>query len=336
MAFERVDSIILSPSAQAYCCDVLGANMFVPDYGFPLDISKISLSPFIQAGSFTSPMLDFYSEACVVDQNGFLYVADSFYLNQILKFNVNTMARVSKLTLSAGEGPIRALVVDNQNGFLYAVIATIPSIIVKIDLSTFTRVGAITLSSGENAARSAAIDVVNQLMYVGCYVASPSLIVKIDLSTFTRVGAVSYTGVQGPYALLIDTDNQLLYTGNYSIPGSVSKFDLTSFLFLSTISLGAGNDRAFSLCGDLANNLLYVGCCNSAGVPASICKIDLLTFTFSQSLSLLAGEECVFSSLKEVVGGYAFFVCAVSPAIVVRINVEQPSQPSQLMLVGVG
>jgi hypothetical protein len=214
-----------------------------------------------------------------------------------------TFQRDSALTLNAGEGLMRVLLIDEQNGFMYAA-SQADSTIIKINISDFTVVDIINIPDWLTPDRGV-IDTVNGYAYF-VLLEAPAQIIKIRLSDFTIVDTLEITAAYLTTAV-IDVDNGFAYFGDEHTPAHIWKIDLSNFTLDSTLELNTGENNTQASCIDTVNGFAYFG--TKGGSLNSIVKIQLSDFTRVDALTMhITGQwRRAISSVIDTTNGFAYF-----------------------------
>jgi len=172
-----------------------------------------------------------------------------------------------------------------------------------------------TLDQGDNTVY--ALVKSGDYFYAGLYL-SPGRIVKFNSpynQVYNQIGTITLATGENQVTSLAVSGNYL-YAGLNTAPGKIVKIDLTSFTYVTTLTLaGTGENYVMSLA--VYGNYLYAGLNLS---PGRIVKIDLTGGAFSQvgTLTLASGENLVRALV--VSGTYLYAGLRTSPGKVVKIN----------------
>lgn len=228
------------------------------------------------------------------------------YPEFIIKINLNTMTRVSRINLAPGEGYVRAAQFENGFDSAYFTLTMTPGRIVKVRLSDFTRQSSLNFTSGFDRPRFSVIDTANRRLYVG-FNTVPVRLARINLSTFTHDASLNAPwGENVAVAMVSDSQNGKIFVGAGNLPGVVVKLNSDTLAREGVLSLDfLSEDGIRSSAVDGANQIAYFGVNGINGFNDKIIKVDTSTMTLLSSMSLSADEKAG-ALLVDRVGGYLY------------------------------
>lgn len=214
------------------------------------------------------------------------------YPEFIIKINLNSMTRVSRINLSPGEGYVRAAHLESGFDAAYFTLTMAPGRIVKVRLSDFTRQASLNFTSGFDRPRCAVIDTTHRRLYVG-FNTVPVRLARVNLSTFVQDASINAPwGENVATAMVSDNQNGKIYLGAGNLPGVIVKLNSDTLAREGSLSLDfLSEDGIRSSAVDEANQVAYFGIKGINGFNDKIIKVDTISMTLLASMNLSADEK---------------------------------------------
>jgi len=148
---------------------------------------------------------------------------------------------------------------------------TSPAVIFRVDMASKILTGAVRLNTNENHVKAMVLDDEAGILYVTTF-SSPPTIVRIRTLDFMRIDSFTAAGARSISSGVFVPRHEAVFFATYSSPATIIKLSTSSNKIEKTVTLGEGQDNAYSLVYDDTTDKLLLATFTS---PARLVRIQL-------------------------------------------------------------